>query len=84
MQLKGKPCGALSRTCLLELEDTSILFMDLTVACVDDYSAVHEIRQIEHTEFESTQSFGAQALLPKSSLLQLLTSIGVCCPEVWV
>jgi hypothetical protein len=44
MQLKGKPCGALSRTCLLELEDTSILFVDLPVACVDDYSAVHEIR----------------------------------------
>jgi hypothetical protein len=78
MQLKGKPCGALSRTCLLGLEDFSILFMDLTVACVDDYSAVHEIRQMEHTEF------GSQALLPKSSLLQLLTLIGVCCPEVWV
>jgi hypothetical protein len=54
MQLKGKPCGALSRTCLLELEDTSILFMDLSVACVDDYSVVHEIRQIEHTEFGSS------------------------------
>jgi hypothetical protein len=36
--------------------------MDLAVACVDDYAAVHEIRQMEHTEFGSS-SFTTQVLI---------------------
>ncbi|CAK9225146.1 unnamed protein product [Sphagnum troendelagicum] len=47
---------------LLEPEGFSIIFMDLAVACVDDYAAVHEIRQMEHTEFASS-SFTPQVLI---------------------